>query len=148
MSDRGLPTHREWVDYCFTQGYSDFHRYGEATGEEEEEAILKREQRFVSVPPLWVTEQIIELQTNPVILIDRYSQSQIADGIWFIYGVGSEYYHDVTDNKVPRELQQRCYRSLVPMYLDCLDYLSGSEEDGPDFDGKSSRSVETAIYMM
>lgn len=133
-----IPTFDEWVRYCFTQGYADFADYGTAH-EEEFDLIEARTARYLQMPSLLVTEYVIRLFSDPAFIAKVYTEDQIADGIGFLFGGGSEYTRHFLSPEVPIEAQRRAIASVETMYTYLFDRvcnLRGTDPDGCYYDRK------------
>lgn len=132
-----MPSFDDWVTYSFTRGYAAFH------GKADADATMER------ISPTVVTEYLTRLFDSPSSVADRFSHDQIADGIWFILGTGSEWFHKVRDNSVPRPAQRTCYRGLKKLYRTLFDPLCRSYDD-PKVNLKTINEsrLEGAVYMI
>ena len=103
------PGFDEWVDYCFTRGYSDFHADWEGPDAAELEA---REDRFLRLDPPLLASHMIKLLESPEFIVDRYADDQIGDAVWFLFGVASGYFHDLRSEALDLGTQVACLRSV------------------------------------
>lgn len=134
----------EWVDYCFTHGRADFM----GTSGDSDDVQNAREKKYLSLKPVVVTEYLIRLFESPSFVIDRYSDDQIAEATWFIFGNASEYLHDARSDEVPPDMQVRCIRSLMTLYKDLYDRVCGRRGTDYDTDLRSTDDVDGAVYMI
>jgi hypothetical protein len=140
MNESG-PSFDEWVEYCFTQGYADFHNSNEA----ELESVWARGERF-SMSPVGVTQYMTRLFEAPAFIAEQYSDQHIRDATWFLFGVGSDYCHDARSQEVPPDAQVRWMRSVATLYTDLYDQVCGERGSLP-FANLSSE-LDTAVYMI
>ncbi len=83
----------------------------------------------------------------PVFIADQYSDAQIAKGIWYIFGVGSEYTSVFYSDEVSLEARSRCVRAVATVYTDLFDRVCGLR--GEDIDAEIEDSdVDGAVYMI
>jgi hypothetical protein len=136
-----VPSFEDWREYCFTHGYADFH------GHNDEAGIAEREERFSRVPPRVLAEYLIRLFEDSRFLRETYTAQQLADGTWFIFGLGSEYFHEVRDPGVPAELQARVYRAMPTMYLEVYDRLCNDQGRSSE-DLSDAAALDIAVYMI
>jgi hypothetical protein len=142
MSADQQPTFEEWVEYNFTLGPRDFNSTSELSGE----ARWERQARHSLNPPL-LTSYMTRLFEAPAFIADQFSDDQVAKGIWYIFGLGSEYGHALLSGDVPVEARARCVRSIATMYTDLFDRVCGNH--GDDIDARSDdRDVDVAVYMI
>jgi hypothetical protein len=105
------PTFEQWAEYCFTQGYADF----QSCNPPHNGASLERERRFVDLPPETIGQFLIKLLQAPAFLSDQYSDEQIAEGIWFVFGHPSSFFLQVWDD-APLDLQVECMSAASTAY--------------------------------
>jgi len=142
-----IPSFDEWVAYCFEHGYADFRGYSEATGESMA-AIEAREERFAEIPSGTLTEYATKLFSNPSFLADRYTDQQIADATWFLFGIGSGYFHEFRDKAVPIDAQVTLMRSVAAMYTDLFDQLCNHHATQPDGLFTNAMPIDMAVDMI
>jgi hypothetical protein len=133
-----IPGFQEWAEYCFTLGQEDFRRY--STDDEAE----SRSQRFHELDDRTTVEYLTRLFEAPEWIADKYTDQQIADGTWFIFGVGSDYLTSRTG--VPPDDAVRCWRAISNLYVQLFDRVCGRR--GTDPDAKLDLRVDTAVYMI
>jgi hypothetical protein len=141
-----VPSFDEWVVYCFEHGRADFQATAEAKGGDHS-AIEEREARFGALSSTQVAEYCWELFSSPGFLAERYSDDQIADATWFLFGIGSSYLRAIRAESVPRELQVDVVRSVSAMYTELFDRVCDRGE-GADVDVRSSRPIDIAVSMI
>ncbi|MCW5768956.1 MAG: hypothetical protein KIT19_09750 [Phycisphaeraceae bacterium] len=144
MTDELTPTFDEWVTYCFTQGQDDF----SGTSPDGDEAANARTEKFLGMSPLLLTTYLTQLFESPSFVAKRYTDKQIAQATWFIFGHGSCYIGDMRRGDIPPELQVRCVRSITTLYTDMFDRVCGRHGTDPDSDLRDSVEVDGAVYMM
>ncbi|TVQ34601.1 MAG: hypothetical protein EA376_00015 [Phycisphaeraceae bacterium] len=145
MNNTETPSFEEWVHYCFTQGYSDFHTEPDA---DHYEAHEQRRQRFVDIDPKALSEHIIRLFSNPAFLADEYTDQQIADAVWFIFGLATTYFLHLRSEVVPRNVQIRCIESVATLYTDLFDRLCDKHDVDPNKSSSKDTPLEDAVYMI
>src|SRR5437868_416167 len=111
MNQQPAPTFEEWSDYCFTRGYADFHR----RSDELHSAANDRLRRFIALSPTPLAEYLVRLFENAMELRTKYTPDQIGEATRFIFGraMASEYFCIVRSPATPRDLQVRCYDSVL-----------------------------------
>lgn len=141
----GSPTFEEWVAYCFTLGYADFHA---DPGGPACDALAARERRFLCLPPQQLGAYLARLFRAPAFLAQRYTHDQIADAIWFLFGVGSSYFHDIRYGELPPDLQVEVIASVATLYTDLFDVVCGARDADVDEAGATEGRVDAAVYMI
>ena len=144
MTDRTPPSFDEWVNYCFTQGHGDF----SGTSSDDEEVVQAREARFFSMGPSLLTTYLTTLFESPSFVAERYTDNQIAEATWFLFGCGSGFIGDMRRGAVRQDLQVRCVRSITTLYTDLFDRVCGRHGTDPDSDLRDTSEVDGAVYMM
>lgn len=144
MTSQPPPTFEQWVTYCFTQGHGDF----SGTSPDDEEAVQAREARFFSMDPSLLTTYLTQLFESPSFVAERYTDNQIAEATWFIFGCGSGYIGDMRRGTVLPDLQVRCVRAITTLYTDLFDRVCGHHGTDPDSDLRDTVEVDGAVYMM
>ena len=136
-----------WIDYCFTRGYDDFRRGRDVTGDYIEPHSSNATWPH-HVSALLITDFLIRLFSDPRDLAERYTDQQLAAGIWFIFSVASGYIGLTTDSSVPIARRDDVIRALPVFYRDLLDRVCCCR--GPDPDGHyiHTKELDTAVYMM
>jgi len=138
------PSFDEWVTYCFTYGHGDF----SGTSPDGEEAVAAREARFFGMNAALLTQYLTRLFEAPAFIADRYTDDQIAEATWFIFGCGSGYIGDMRSGAVPQELQARCMRSITTLYTDLFDRVCGRRGTDPDSELHHTVNLDMAVYMI
>lgn len=141
-----IPTFEEWVEDCFTYANQDFRNYGEAEGEEFA-AIEARGQRF-AIPNPSLTEYAIRLFSDPGFIADQYTDEQIAEATWFLFGTGSEYFHDFRAKDVGQDKQIEAIRSVRTMYTDLYDRVCNKQGTEPDGQFTNVLPIDKAVGMI
>lgn len=134
-----IPGFQEWAEYCFTLGHADFH----ATGDK---AAGERHGRFTRLEARTAVEYLTRLFEAPEWIAEKYSDQQIADGIWFIFGVGSMHLASAWSPDVLPDDAVRCWRSISNLYLRLFDRVCGRRGAEPDAD--LDLPVDSAVYMI
>jgi hypothetical protein len=141
----GEPSFDEWVEYCFTDGYRDFCGWAD----EPDDVVTAREERYHTFAPRTITSYLTRLFESPGFIADRYTDEQIADATWFIFGSSaSSYIHDARSPGVPREEQVRCLASVATMYTRLFDRVCGERGSNPDEDLREKTRLDGAVYMI
>ncbi len=145
MEKHPAPSFDDWVEYCFTQGNVDFHfRYGSPGYEE----VEKRIEKFCDLDPIVLADYIAALFESPGFIAQRYSDEQIAEATWFLFGAASCYFGDLFSKTVSNETQVRCMELVATFYTDLFDLVCGKRGTDPDTDYTNSLSVDIAVYMI
>ena len=84
----------------------------------------------------------------PESIADRYTYNQIADAVWFLFGVASGYFHDVLSDKVEIATQVACMRSVESFYLRLLDRVCCLRAGDPDGQYAGELKVDGAVFMI
>lgn len=127
----------DWLDYCFTQGFDDFH--GRSP---DPDAADERVAKFEGYSPR-IGEHILRLFESPAILSGRFTDDQLAGGVRYIFGTPSEYFIGMK-TEAPPELIGRCVRASLRMFTELFDPVcfrreaEGRPECTPD-------SIEQAV---
>ncbi|MFN0135369.1 MAG: hypothetical protein ACKVS9_04540 [Phycisphaerae bacterium] len=131
-----------WVNYCFTAGYKEFH--GEFSDDRYEVQV-----EYLNIDPAELAALISHLFESPALIQERFSRDQIADGIWFLFGVASEYFYKVREKSVPAAQQVCCYRALKILYRELFDKICrDANEPGLSMQAINADKLESAIYMI
>lgn len=144
MADRSAPDFEQWVEFCFTTGPADF---ADHSGDSDD-VVCEREAYFCELPPIVIANYLTRLFESPSFLIDRYTDDQIADATWFIFGTATEYIHEVRSNVVPEAAQIRCMHSVKTLYRDLYDRICGRRGTDPDADLRETCKIDCAVYMI
>ena len=123
-----LPTFDAWVDYCFTQADQDFHAgpYGP-----DHAVVQARSVLFLNIDPPVLADYIITLFENPEFIANQYTDDQIGKAVWFLFGLGSDYFHDLLSDSVEKSLQVRCMYSVETLYLRLFDRVCCMRGENP-----------------
>lgn len=140
--DLGVPTFEDWVDYVFTFGYPDF----AGTSNLDDESQLARQLRY-QLQPMVEIEYLTRLFEAPAFVADRFSDQQIGEATWFIFGVGSGYMERVRSDRVPLEPRVRCVRAIATTYTDLFDRVCGLRGEEPDMD-RRDLEPDKSVYMI
>lgn len=143
MREQAPPSFDEWVEYCFTQGYADFR-----SADIEDEAYVAREERFLGLDPVLLAGYIVRLFRAPSFIADRYTDEQIGQATWFLFGVASEYFSELIAAGIPQDLQVECITSMATLYTDLFDRVCGRRGEDPDTDYCNALEVDGAVYMI
>ncbi len=133
MCEQVIPSFEEWVEYCFTQGYSDFNSSSKAEDSVAADERFERAERFVSLDPPLLASYVAKLFRTPSFVASRDTDDQIGDGTWFLFGVASSYFCELRSRQVPKRLQIECMSSVTTMYTDLFDRVCCKR--GTDLDG-------------
>ncbi len=142
MSDSSTPSFDAWVEYCFTGGYHDFHA-GHGSPER-----CEYERWTEGLEPPTLAEFVVRLFRSPAFIADRYTDDQIADATWFLFGCASGYFHVLRSDAVPRSLQIEYTASVATLYTELFDRVCCKRGANPDGDYTNDLKVDTAVYMI
>lgn len=138
------PPFEDWVEYCFTRGYDDFH--GET--DDPDEVLEELEERFICMDPTALAQHMMRLFKAPSFIADRYSDDQIGSATWFIFGCASSYFGTIRSSQIEPELQINCIRSITTLYTDLFDKVCGRRGSDPDTDLREVCRVDGAVYRI
>lgn len=100
------PDFETWVDACFTRP--------------QDEELWERWQ----LPGDKLADYLARLFENPSFLGDKYTRKQLGDGIWWICGCVSGFFHSAMDDSVPDDARHRWIRAIGTLYTNLFDPLS------------------------
>ncbi|MGD9791588.1 MAG: hypothetical protein AB7V21_13280 [Phycisphaerales bacterium] len=138
------PSFEEWVTFCFTRSTGD----ASESPHPVTDGVHDRERRFFGMDPTLLTEYLTRLFEAPSFVADRYTDDDIAEATWFLFGSDSGYISDMTRGHAPADLQVRCVRAITTMYTDLFDRLCGRHGTDPDADLRDMTEIDGAVYMM
>jgi len=144
MENRQVPTFDEWVEYCFTRGYREFNRDSSLP----ESGDADTASRFLCLNPVALGEYLIALFEAPTFIADRYTDDQIGDAVWFLFGIASSYFHTIFSEQTPVTLQVKCMSSVLSMYTGVLDRVCCKRGSDPEGRYTNSLKVDIAVYMV
>ena len=130
------PSYEEWIEFCFKDGYAWFNGKREVNP------------KFEIDNPVLVTEYLTRLFENPAFIAQRYDRHEIAEAIWFIFGVGSGYCSDMREPMVPPEKQIKCIHTVGIFYQNLLDKICNRDGTMADVDVTNTDDVDKAVYMI
>jgi hypothetical protein len=152
MQDQAAPSFDEWVEYCFTKGESEFH------------SKAQRDRSYYAVssltvirPDLFPRSQIpldevarflVRLFRAPGFIADRFTDDQICDGAWFIFGYGGQYFPYVRRDPVPREIQFAVISSIATLYTELFDHLCCERGTDPDKNYIEEARLDNTVWML
>ncbi len=145
MERHPAPSLDDWVEYCFTQGYADSNFRDGSPGYEE---ANDRADMFCSFDPIVLADYVTRIFGSPGFITQRYSDQQIADATWYLFGFASGYFSDLFSKAVPSETQVRCMDLVATFYTDLFDLVCGKRGTDPDTHYTDSLSVDIAVYMI
>ena len=140
------PTFDDWLTYAFTRGYDDFHGHNpppEPDSEEEARLYACQEPE-----PVLLAEFLGQLMDAPRILIDRFDRTQIANGIWYLFGIASESPRVAADPELPLDLRLRWLRGIPRLYREVFDTLCCDNAAEPDMPLDDGDALDSAVYMI
>ncbi len=141
-----IPTFEEWVAYCFTQGYADFNARSDSP---DYDAALARSDRFAAIPVDVLGGYLIRLLHAPAFIADQYTDDQIGDGTWYLFGVGSSYFSEVfARGRLPQDVQIKCMSEVATIYLELYDHVCCKRGKDPEGEFINSLNVDVAVYMI
>ena len=156
--DEPTPSFEEWETYCFTQGCADFNAKPTHHGYNESELRLER---FTTFDPRTLAEYISRLFRNPSALAERYTDDQIGDATWFLFGVASEYFHtlrcagDASEYvralvcaAVPPDAQIECIASVTTLYAELYHRVCCQHGADPSGCYTNELEVDSAVWMI
>lgn len=130
-----VPAFDEWVRYCMLDGYDAFHK---------RKPVVWPMER---IPALTLAEYLARLFEAAGVWVNAYTPQQIANAVWFIGGVGSEYFHQARDASVPNGLQVRWVRSISTLYRQVFDPLCNRCNTRRRDDLTNEDPIDIAVYM-
>ena len=137
------PSFEEWVEYCFVHGQRDFN----GTSKDSPEAIEQRENRFLLMDRVLVVGYLTRLFEKPSFIADRYTDDQIADATWFLFGHGSQFISFKGLN-VAEDAQARCIRAVATLYTDLFDRVCGRRGTDLNTAFHGQKGIDGAVYMI
>lgn len=145
MAFRRHPSFEDWVEYCFTLGYGDFHAGPKLSDYEQVEARLRR---FVELPPALLAKYVIRLFRDPAFIAERYRDDRIGDATWFLFGIPSEYFRALRTDAVSHQRQSTCISTVTALYTELYDRVCCERGADPGGDYTNDRGVDGAVYMI
>jgi hypothetical protein len=148
MQKVSTPSFDEWVEYCFTQGYPDFHSEYGSPGYD---AVEARTERFVRLDPTVLATYMVQLFRSPGFVADRYSDDQIGDAVWFLFGCASEYFKDLYypySAAISPSLQIDAISAVATLYTDLFDHVCCKRRLDPDGYYTNDLRVDIAVWMI
>ncbi len=136
------PPFDQWVDYCFTLGQADFHSGWDG------EIATERGRRFVYMDAPTIFAYMTRLLESPGFIADRYSDKQIGDGTWFLFGVASCFFGEIWSNSVQKRDQVRCIDAILTMYTDLFDHVCCRRAADPNGKHSDNLDIDGAVYMI
>ena len=119
------PGYDDWLRFCFDHEVSDPQWYWECDDYDWREP-----------EPDTLAEYLTRLFSNSRDLLDEYSPEQVEQGLRFICGIGSEYFHRLRGSNLAHETQAACVRSIGKLYTDLFarecSHFYGHLDDGPE----------------
>lgn len=115
------PQFDDWIEYCFTRGCADFRDEGSGTHYYSLQTYFLEEGREQHIPVTTAADFLCRFFRDPAVAADRFTDEQLADGLWFIFGVASHYFPYVRRDPVPADLQTKLLTALTPLYEVLLD---------------------------
>lgn len=108
----------DWVKHCFDHPVKKPEWYW---GDDED-------LEFLTPDPTTLAHHLTRLFESPRFLLEDYSKEQVEQGLYYIFGVGSEFIK-VARESPDRELLKRMYLSIRTLYSElwskyCTDHLS------------------------
>lgn len=146
MSAISPPTFDEWVEYSFTQGHADFEACSAAG---EPDAAMERAARFVDdLPAELLARYVLRLFEDPVWVGQRYNERQIAEWIWYFFGIATQTLRTLYEAPLEQDLQIRCVHSVATVYTDLFDSLCCDRGRRPDECFIQHRDLDIAVGMI
>lgn len=149
MSKQSPPSFDDWVIYCFTRGYADFHGSARSATDDafDAQAAADLADRMLGFDMKLLTEYLTRLFRAPK-LLGIYSDDQLGDATWFLFGAGSGYFHNVCSDAVPQAEQIACYQAVPTMYADLFDRRCCRRGDDPAGSYIHDARLDGAVYMV
>ncbi len=148
MGGGETPSFEEWANYCFTQGLDDFRCVEPAA----QAAIEARERRFCRLEPHLLAAYLTELFQRPPEFFDRFTDAELAAGVWFIFGISSEYMGALMYGDLPDVARTECVQSISSFFTNVLDQACGDHGRDPDIDFFRARpdslDLDGAVHMI
>ncbi|MEQ9455008.1 MAG: hypothetical protein RLN76_10510 [Phycisphaeraceae bacterium] len=138
------PTFDEWVEYCFTLGASDFKNCHETEA-------LDRSIRYTEFPIDTLAAYLVRLFSQPEDLVNKYSDDQFAEAVWFLFGEGGGCWQLLYHSKeLSVASKHNCLRSLIPCYTQLFDKICCNRGKDPHADRAwtSAAELDGAVYMI
>lgn len=129
----------EWVQLVFDHPEARMHWFHEAGASEGD--LDASDPKHAAT----LVEYLTRLFENGSALLGRYSDAQVATGLWYLFGVSSGHMQVVGPGPVPEQDLIRMIRALCTLYREvfavrCGDVLSHRSERGSKLD--------VAVYML
>lgn len=151
---QSAPTFDEWVEYCFRQGQADFNTESKSP---DYAAVERRRWRYrcdcwleceePQISETRLVQHLIRLFRDPAFLAERFTDDQIGDGTWHIFGCGSMYFRSVWNAAAPAE-QAACISLMPTLYRLLYDPLSCRHGSDPDGHYTNDLRLDVAVYMV
>lgn len=140
------PTFEDWRHYCFTLGYADFC----GTSGDADEIVIERVSTYRdAVDPITLARYLTRLFNEAGSVVDKYTPGQVADATWFLFGVGSDFFHAIRNVRVPNDLQALCYKGVSTIYTDLFDRLCNLRGTlAEDCSDSTEHRLDGAVYMI
>ena len=139
MAEHGETTYYGWIEYAFTRGYAEFN---------DPETFALHPDRYLVLELAVVAEYMHRFCCDPPPVNTMFSDDQIADGIWFLFGIASGYWGDIRDGGIDLAMQARCVASVANLYTLCFDRLCCKHGAEPDTDFTDDLRIDIAVFMI
>jgi hypothetical protein len=133
-------SYEDWVEYCFTYARDDWS--DDAPGSDPDRLATAE-----SLPPPTIAEYLVRLMENSSGLEKRFTPEQIGKAVWYLFGIGSSYFHHIQSKEVAPELQVRVYSSIPRIYIDLFDKVCNRDAEETD-DLSNTDPLDGAVYMI
>jgi len=134
------PSYDEWVAYCFEQGYADFHSHTDES--------YYRAEPFLELDRTILHQYLTRLFREPSCLPQDFTREQLADGIWFIFGVGSLYAGLGMEGTLPLYSVVDFYSATGDLYVKLFDRLCCRNASDPRGDHSGTDPLDKAVFMI
>jgi hypothetical protein len=132
--DSGPPSFESWVDFCFC--LSEHHW-----------SIAEEHQKFLLMQPPVLADYLQRLFLNSSTLLSGYSFKQLGAGVWFIFGVASEYMYELRAS-TPPGTQVKVTLAVKQLYSDLFDVLGDTRQSRPARHTNDFNELDNAVYMI
>lgn len=141
------PSYEEWERYCFTQGEADFAECAE------DDMAYDRHEHFTTFDSATLIEFLVRLFADESHIIERYTTRQLADGIRFVFGYGSESMFEFVYADASAKDIKRRFRAVGDLYERvfervCLVDWTPMSDDSGGAGSQADDAIDSAVYMI
>jgi hypothetical protein len=134
------PSFHEWVRFCFGDAIQ--------TRPKSEASIHDRSRRYHHLDTPLLMQYLTQLFEAPAWISREFSDFQVAQATWFIFGNESGYFERVRGANASKDEQIRCLRAIGTLYTDLYDRLCGRRGTDPDSELRNTVELDVAVYMI